>query len=181
MTTTSIARIGELLSRVGAPGTFSSRRTAAADDLHLEVKGLGRLRFPISRTQAQRLCRMARPARYGRREQTLLDTRVRDTWEIPKSRVKIDQRQWKRTASLALAYERVLRLVDLTVEVQSGRNLRRELLRWRDLIAELYLRPDHDPAAHAAAFRCLLLFTPVAARQIPHVLAGSRADKLTSG
>jgi hypothetical protein len=84
-------------------------------------------------------------------------------------------------ASLALAYERVLRLVDLTVEVQSGRNLRRELLRWRDLIAELYLRPDHDPAAHAAAFRCLLLFTPVAARQIPHVLAGSRADKLTSG
>ncbi len=97
MTTTSIDQIGELLSGVGAPGTFSSRRTAAADDLHLEVKGLGRLRFPISRTQAQRLCRMARPARYGRGEQTLLDPRVRDTWEIPKSRVKIDQRRWKRT------------------------------------------------------------------------------------
>ena len=76
-------------------------------------------------------------------------------------------------ASLALAYERVLRLVDLTVEVQARPALRRELLRWRDLIAELYIRPEHDPVAHVAAFRTLLLFTPEAARQIPYVLAGS--------
>jgi hypothetical protein len=76
-------------------------------------------------------------------------------------------------ASLSLAYERVLRLVDLTVEVQARRTLRRELLRWRDLIAELYVRPDPDPGAHSAAFRCLLLFTPEAARQIPHVLPAS--------
>lgn len=76
-------------------------------------------------------------------------------------------------ASLNLAYERVLRLVDLTVEVQARPALRRELLRWRDLIAELYIRSEHDPAAHAAAFRSLLLFTPEAALQIPHVLTGS--------
>jgi hypothetical protein len=74
-------------------------------------------------------------------------------------------------ASLLLAYERVLRLVDLTVEVQARPALRRELLRWRDLIAELYVRPEPDPAAHAVAFRTLLLFTPEAARQIPFVLA----------
>lgn len=73
-------------------------------------------------------------------------------------------------AGLALGYERVLRLVDLTVEVQDRPTLRRELLRWRDLIAELYLRPEPDGAAHAAAFRCLLLLTPEAARQIPFVL-----------
>jgi hypothetical protein len=72
--------------------------------------------------------------------------------------------------SLSLAYERILRLTDLTVEVQAGPSLRRELLRWRDLVAELYLQPDS--AGHAAAFRCLLLFTPAAARQIPYVLSG---------
>ncbi|HYN22623.1 MAG TPA: hypothetical protein VE078_16810 [Thermoanaerobaculia bacterium] len=72
--------------------------------------------------------------------------------------------------SLELAYERVLRLVDLTVEVHNRRTLRRELLRWRDVIAELYTRPEADPPAHAAAFRTLLLFTPVAAQQIPFVL-----------
>jgi hypothetical protein len=73
-------------------------------------------------------------------------------------------------SSLQLCYERVLRLVDLTVEVQSRPTLRRELLRWRDLIAELYVSPEPDPGQHAAAFRCLLLFTPVAAQQIPYVL-----------
>ncbi len=72
--------------------------------------------------------------------------------------------------SRTLAYERILRLVDLTVEVQERPTLRRELLRWRDLIAALYLEPAPDPADHAAAFRVLLLFTPVAARQIPFVL-----------
>ena len=73
--------------------------------------------------------------------------------------------------SLGLAYERILRLVDLTVEVQRRPTLLRELLRWRDLIAELYIHPASDPAAHADAFRALLLFTPAAAQQIPFVMA----------
>ena len=74
------------------------------------------------------------------------------------------------TPSRRLAYERVLRLVDLTVEVRKSRSFRRELLRWRDLVAALYIASDPEPAAHAAAFRALLLLDPVAARQIPHVL-----------
>ncbi|MDP9121760.1 MAG: hypothetical protein M3O15_10415 [Acidobacteriota bacterium] len=73
-------------------------------------------------------------------------------------------------SGLGLSYERVLRLLDLTVEVQSRSRLRRELLRWRDLIAELYIGLEPDAAGHAAAFRTLLLFTPEAARQIPFVL-----------
>ncbi len=93
----NLERIGEILGEVGSPGCFTARRTASADDLYLEVQELGPLRFPISRTQATQLCRLARPARYGKGEKTLLDRRVRDTWEIPKSRVKIDQRRWNRT------------------------------------------------------------------------------------
>jgi hypothetical protein len=74
--------------------------------------------------------------------------------------------------ALLRAYERVLRLVDLTVEVQKGYGLRRELLRWRDLVAALYVRPEPDFPEHRAAFRCLLQLTPEAARQIPFVLPG---------
>ncbi len=47
--------------------------------------------------QARQLCRLGRPARYGRGEQTLVDPRVRDTWEIPLSRVKLDKRRWNKT------------------------------------------------------------------------------------
>lgn len=71
--------------------------------------------------------------------------------------------------SRLLAYERVLRLVDLTVATRPRRGLRRELLRWRDLVAALYVAPAAEPEAHAAAFRALLRFTPAASRQIPHL------------
>ena len=63
-------------------------------------------------------------------------------------------------------YERALRLTDLTVEVNSRRPLRRELLRWRDLLAALYLLPQADARAHAEAFRALLHFTPAAFQQL---------------
>jgi hypothetical protein len=71
---------------------------------------------------------------------------------------------------LSSCYERVLRLIDLTVEVNTRPALRREFLRWRALIADLYIRPAADPADHAAAFRALLFFTPAAEQQIPFVL-----------
>jgi hypothetical protein len=64
-------------------------------------------------------------------------------------------------------YERVLRLLDLTVATQPKRTLRRELLRWRDLVAGLYAEGKADPNAHENAFRCLLRFTPATSRQIP--------------
>lgn len=67
-------------------------------------------------------------------------------------------------------YERVLRLTDLTVEVHARPALRRELLRWRDLVAALYIADAVDPAAHRTIFRALLLLQPVAARQIPLLL-----------
>lgn len=70
----------------------------------------------------------------------------------------------------AHAYERVLRLTDLTVAAQPSRSLRRELLRWRELVGQLYLSPD--PVLHRQLFRALLLLTPAGARQIPHVLPG---------
>ncbi len=67
------------------------------------------------------------------------------------------------------AYERVLRLVDLTVATRSKQTLRKELLRWRGLVAGLYAAPDADPAAHDEALRTLLRFTPEASRQIPYL------------
>jgi hypothetical protein len=75
-----------------------------------------------------------------------------------------------RLPSLRRSYERVLRLVDLTVATRSRRGLRRELLRWRDLVAALYVAPLPERDSHVAAFRCLLQLSPAAAKQIPHVL-----------
>ena len=66
---------------------------------------------------------------------------------------------------LANAYERVLRLADLTVQVQTSRSLRRELLRWRELAGSVYLEPDAQ--RHRELFRALLQLTPECAKQLP--------------
>lgn len=68
---------------------------------------------------------------------------------------------------LTPAYQRVLNLIDLTVAAQTRPALRRELLRWRDLVAALFISARTDPTAHRAALRCLLRFTPTASAQIP--------------
>jgi hypothetical protein len=82
---------------------FSARRTAAPDDLQIDIAGVGALTIPVSAAQARKLCAIARPARYGMGEQTLTDPRVRNTWEVPKSRVRIDK-QWRdRTLTPMLA------------------------------------------------------------------------------
>jgi hypothetical protein len=67
-------------------------------------------------------------------------------------------------------YERILTLTDLTIRVNTKSTLRRELLRWRDLIAELFLSSDPDRRDHMAAFQLLLLLTPEASKQRPYVL-----------
>ena len=90
-------RFAKLLGEAVTPGPFSARRTARPDGLRLEVRGIGPIAFPVSAGQAKQLCLIGRPARFGKGEQTLLDAGVRDTWEIPKSRITIDKRQWNAT------------------------------------------------------------------------------------
>jgi hypothetical protein len=90
-------RFADLLGGLGGAGASAARRTARPDDLRLEVRDIGPITFPVPVRQAKGLCLVGRPARFGKGEQTLLDRGVRDTWEIPKSRIKIDKRQWNRT------------------------------------------------------------------------------------
>jgi hypothetical protein len=72
------------------------------------------------------------------------------------------------------SYERLLTLANLTIQVTDSRSLRRELLRWRDLVAQQYVANEPDPAAHAAIFRALLQLHPEAWKQLPHVSGAAR-------
>ena len=69
----------------------------------------------------------------------------------------------------AQSYERVLRLVDLTVAIQTKPTFRRELLRLRDLVAELYIAEAPDARGHDEALVALLRLTAEAGKQIPEL------------
>ena len=79
-------------------------------------------------------------------------------------------------ARLRGSYERVLAMVDLTVQVNARRAVRRELLRWRDLVAEQLVATPAKATAHAAAFRALLQLHPDAWRQLPFVTGVARLE-----
>ena len=93
----STETIARYLKQVRGSGRFAARRTAPADDLSIEVDGVGPLRFPLSSKQARALVAVGRPASFGLGEETILDLRVRNSTEIPKSRVRIDGRRFRST------------------------------------------------------------------------------------
>jgi 2OG-Fe(II) oxygenase superfamily len=94
---TTLDNVRDQVAAIEPSGGFATRRTSPAGDLHLQVKGIGRIPFPISRANARRLAAIARPARYGLKDRTRFDRRVRDTGEIAKSLVTIDESRWART------------------------------------------------------------------------------------
>jgi hypothetical protein len=86
MATVARDRLARML-RGDAETAFSVELTASADDLNLDVDGVGPVTFPVLPAQARKLLGLGQPARFGRGEQTLTDLGVRDTWEIPKKLV----------------------------------------------------------------------------------------------
>ena len=89
MATAARERLARML-RGDARTAFSAEMTARADDLSLEVEGFGRVAFPVTPAKARKLIGLGQPARFGRGEETLTDTDVRDTWEIPKHLVRAE-------------------------------------------------------------------------------------------
>jgi hypothetical protein len=67
------------------------------------------------------------------------------------------------------AYARALELSDLTAAGTVRPAFRRELLRWRDLLASLYLRDDGRAEENAAVLRHLLRFKFATSKQIQYL------------
>ena len=59
--------------------------------------------MPLLAAQAEQLIAVAERAPYGRGEQTLVDTQVRQTWQIAPSQVRIGGRHWPRTLDTVIA------------------------------------------------------------------------------
>jgi len=99
---TARERLARLLDDAQAPGAFSAQILAPADVLQVEVDGAGAVRTPVRAPLAKRLIAVARPAKFGRGEQTLTDASVRDTWEITPDLVTLDGPAWQATLGAVL-------------------------------------------------------------------------------
>lgn len=72
---------------------FSELEFNNYDDIKIEVSGVGNLSFPLQKNALNKLLEISSPAKFGLKDQTLLDTKIRKTHEISADNltVKIDE------------------------------------------------------------------------------------------
>jgi predicted 2-oxoglutarate/Fe(II)-dependent dioxygenase YbiX len=87
-----LERVTSALQAIDRNAAFATEISCHSDYLRIKVAGVGALRLPISPSTAQKLQAVSAPAPFGRRDETVHDTSVRDTGEIPASRISIDPR-----------------------------------------------------------------------------------------
>lgn len=112
--------LSRLLAKLGSGGDFATRFTVEADP-QLHVEGVGEVALPVTIQGAHRLCAVARPAHHGYKDETRLDPRVRDTWEIPASAVRFDSPQW------SCVFERALKRIARELGLRGDVRLEAEL------------------------------------------------------
>lgn len=88
--TAPASRLARLVSDASPAERGSGALPVDLDDLVVDVAGVGLLRSPLPPAQCKALIALGEPAPFGLGTETLHDTRVRDTWQIPIERVNVD-------------------------------------------------------------------------------------------
>lgn len=89
--------LAKILGDVDRPGDFFASGRAEFLAPRLEVAGVGPIALPLLPAQTKELIKAARRAPYGRGSNTIVDTKVRRTWQIEASRVGISGKHWAKT------------------------------------------------------------------------------------
>ena len=103
---TARERLARLLSDSEPTRAFSAQLLAPEHLLQLEVAGVGPVHLTVRAPLAKKLITVARPAMFGRGEQTLADTSVRDTWELTPDQITLGGPGWTALLDRALEHFR---------------------------------------------------------------------------
>lgn len=95
--TTITHDLAAIVSTIRRKGDFYATGTSDCATPALEVDGVGRISLPLLPVQAEQLIAVATRSPYGRGQDTLIDTAVRRTWQIPAEHVALSGRSWPGT------------------------------------------------------------------------------------
>ena len=87
-------RLEHLLRSINRPGDYCVGGRLYTPMPRVVVDGAGELSFPIPDTQIRALIAAAERAPYGKGTETVVDTSVRDCWQIDAARVRLAGRAW---------------------------------------------------------------------------------------
>lgn len=84
----------EALDEIDVSGTFASFGTLKPIYPEIFVHDVGPITRPLDEPQAQRLIEKSRLAPYGKGSETIVDTSVRDTWELSPEQFEFRNPEW---------------------------------------------------------------------------------------
>ena len=85
----------DLMEKVENPGTFSVSGKLTSIPPGLKVEGLGIVSLPLLAHQAKALIKISEQAPYGRGEDTIVDTNVRNVWQISPQNFELINPEWE--------------------------------------------------------------------------------------
>jgi hypothetical protein len=85
----------DVLAAVRRPGDFFVRGALETPMPRVEIDGVGVISFPLLDSQTQDIIKRAERAPYGRGGETILDTSVRNTWQLAPVNVRIGGKSWE--------------------------------------------------------------------------------------
>lgn len=87
--------INGALNKIEAAGSFGGfARLPDLKDLGLSVHGVGDIALPLQETQARQLIAQSRQAPFGKGSDTVVDTAVRNTWELDAAQFEFRRDRW---------------------------------------------------------------------------------------
>ena len=92
-----LTRLETLLAGVKRAGDFFVHGSLDAPIPRVEIEGIGVLSFPVPASQIEAVIKRAHRAPYGRGEHTLVDTSVRNAWQLDSTDVRIGGKAWEKT------------------------------------------------------------------------------------
>lgn len=85
----------QTLNQIHHSGTFTTSGTIHVPLPGLVVAGVGMIALPLQPAQAEAIIAECEQAPYGRGEETILDTSVRNTWQLAPEFVKLQNPAWE--------------------------------------------------------------------------------------
>jgi len=90
-------QLAKILAGISRPGDYFVAGCTELLAPRIEVAGVGTVALPLLPAQAKALIKAASRAPYGRGPETIIDTKVRKTWQIGAEQVRIGGKHWERT------------------------------------------------------------------------------------
>ena len=97
-----LAKLSSLIESINRPGDYCTHGRIHVPMPRIEAGTTGVLAFPVQPVQVQQLMSLAERAPYGKGEDTILDRKVRDCWQIAPEDLSVGGAAWDTTLSSIL-------------------------------------------------------------------------------